>query len=196
MNANRNRPSPRGRGRQSRNLLNRNVVQQDVVSMMNPVPILPPADPPETLNVVETTQQFSMMLTVPTGSTATPFTVANIMTNIPGSTTFWQEVRFEKFMIYGTDNVEATGLTRFLPLQVNIGSSALGGTLSLRDDGTSGAQRARVGFRLGLLGRAQWRNPAATDALFTVNQSNITASQLLRLIVTVSLKSPNTNSGF
>jgi len=133
-----------------------------------------------------------MTLNVPTGSTATAFTVADIMNRVPGSTTFWQEVRFEKFLIYGGEHAGTTSL-QFQTLQVNIGSPTLGGTLSLRDDGTDGSVRSRVGFRLGLLGRAQWRNPAATDALFSVNQTGFT--QDLRLIVTIEVKSPSTNTG-
>jgi hypothetical protein len=158
--------------------------------MMAPMRLVPPADPPETLNIVQATQVFSFALSIATGSTAQTVSVAQIMANLPGSTTFWQGCRFEKFLVYGAQM--GTAVDFFEPLQVNVGALP-GGFLSLRDDGTTGQTRAKVGFRLGLLARSAWFGPADTTVLFSVNQQG--ATQLLRVVATISLRSPSSNVG-
>lgn len=163
----------------------KNNVQQDVVAMMAPVKTQVPIEPPEADNTVITTQMFRVRHNIPMGTGMAPVSVADIMSGVPGSTTFWQGVRFEKFMVYGGDSLGTPGGS--IPIQVNVGSLP-GGFLSIRDEGTTGATRPSVGFRLGLVDRATWYGPADVSPLFSVNQT----SSLRPIVVyaTVALRSP------
>jgi hypothetical protein len=152
-----------------------------------------PADPPVANNIVETTQTFMVQLSVV--GTETPGEYATIDTSIimgqiPGSQTFWDRVRFEKFLVYGpTELNTATSTAEGYVLQVNVpNGSFAGGTLSLRDAGTFGSRRPCVGFRPGLLERARWYNPSGLDPQFLVARAPTTVS--LVVLVTASLRSP------
>jgi hypothetical protein len=99
--------------------------------------------------------------------TVTPATLAAM---IPGGTSYWNSIQVERIDVWGSDgNTGTLGALSALTLTVQPNSSYSQPPFVVTDNGTSGAVRARVGVRLGLLDRARWFGVADTTPLATIS---------------------------
>jgi len=98
--------------------------------------------------------------------TITPATLAAM---IPGGTSYWNSIQVERIDVWGSDGSTGTiGAVSALTLSLLPDSGFSQPPFVVTDNGTHGAERARVGVRLGLLDRARWFGVAATTPLATI----------------------------
>lgn len=170
----------------------KNVVQQDVVSMMSPTRITNfPSDPADTLALVDTKQTFTARFIINSGTGAGEIDTSTLMAFVPGGTTFWSAVRFDKFIIYGSDVGTGGNLSAPVDLRVTVANTGDGGVLALRDLGTAGARRPAVAYRPGLMQRAAWVGPADNNLLFSITRRAATAQSFpVTVQFTAQLRSP------
>jgi hypothetical protein len=104
-------------------------------------------------------------------------TPAFLMAGVPGGTSYWNNVQVERIEVFGSD-LTAVGSTQ-LTLTVDPVSAYSQPPFVVSDEGTTGAERARCGVRLGLLDRARWFGTADTTVLATVSASSTTEAVLV-----------------
>lgn len=84
---------------------------------------------------------------------------------VPGGLTYWNSIRIEKILVYSGDaGEEASRLTVVVSPQSGWNQPPF----QITDAGTVGNERARLGFKLGVLDRARWFGVADTTELCVV----------------------------
>jgi hypothetical protein len=113
-------------------------------------------------------------------------TPAFLMQGVPGGSTYWNSVQVERIEVYGSDAGGADPFGLILTVEPVSGYSQP--PFSVTDSGTTGAERARCGVRLGLLDRARWFGTADTTAIATVSSG--TAVESVTVYASIQLISP------
>jgi hypothetical protein len=85
-----------------------------------------------------------------------------------GGLTYWKVLQIDSIRVYSDAAAEASNL---LTVSISPSSSWAQPNLVIKDSGTVGNERARIGFRLGLLDRARWFGTASTEELFVASAS-------------------------
>jgi hypothetical protein len=149
-----------------------------------------PAEPRPVERTIRLTKRVQVSYDSSTEGT-TNITPALIMQGVPGGTSFWSSVRFEKFEIYGPASLNL-GKEARLEVLIQSQSSYSQPPFSLADAGTSGNRRPCVAFQLGLLDRARFFGVADTTVLAVVGVQDANAYLAGDVIVqaTVELISP------
>lgn len=107
---------------------------------------------------------------------------------IPGGLTFWNSMRIDGIYAYG-DSAGAVGDDHQISIQASNSTSWNQPPFNIRDTGTLGQSRPRVGYRLALLDRARWFGTAATEELCVVNAP---ADSIVTVQATIEIISPGT----
>jgi hypothetical protein len=163
--------------------------------MYTPSRIAVSSDPPAVQNTVRVTKAVQFPLSV--GATPTPVTVSNISGAIPGGLTYWNKIRIQSVKIWAdqTTTTSATPTFPFMPILI-VTTTPVGNfepAVQWNDQGTTGQERPKIGFQLGLATQSQWFGVADIQQLFTVAIHNTNGDPLpgnCRVQVNVEMLSP------
>jgi len=132
---------------------------------MAPMETIPSAQP----RPVEYSVKVSKLiqLTIPiTESGNVSVSPSVLSAGVPGGLTYWSRMRIEKIEAYSDDVVAVSGQ---MSLQVSPQSGWDQPPFAIRDAGTVGNERARLGFKMGLLDRSRWWNTADVTELCVIS---------------------------
>lgn len=132
--------------------------------------------------------QISVPLAVTTGLGS--LKVSDLASGIPGGSSYWNSIRVTAIDVWGTATSTTTPGADTGSLQINVDSSSSWSQppVTWIDSGTSGAERPRIGFTLGLLDQARFFGTADTTVLFSAKGTPQTS---LIVQCTVELVSPS-----
>jgi len=134
------------------------------VSDFAPKEVTPTSDPRPVEYSIKIPKRIQIQVVLPESGNHS-VTVSELMGGVPGGITYWNRVRFERFDVWsGADAASSDVLTVTVSPQNDWSQPVF----SVKDSGTVGNTRAKVGFRLGLLDRARYFGTAATTELFVV----------------------------
>lgn len=124
---------------------------------------------PPQIRFVEPTVRFTkrIQVTLPVGSLSLVVTPSLLAAGLPGGLTYWNNIRFERFDLYGD---QASSLSEAGTLSVNLTPSSDWSqpAFELRSEGTVGNVRPSLAFRFGILDRARFFGTADTTNLFQI----------------------------
>jgi len=138
--------------------------------MYTPSRIAVSSDPPAVQNTVRVTKAVQFPLSV--GSTPTAVTVSAISGAIPGGLTYWNKIRIQSIKIWAneTRSSSASDIYPRFPILI-VTTTPVGNSepaIQWNDQGTTGQERPKIGFQLGLATQSQWFGVADIQQLFTV----------------------------
>jgi hypothetical protein len=165
-------------------------VEQKVVSMYAPRRIYPNAS---IIPDVQNTVRVNKVCGFNVASTMDPqhIRVTDIAAAVPGGTTYWSRIRIQKITVWADGQVVASSSSSVsTPLTINLLASVNWSqpAMSFTDNGTAGAERAVVGFKLGMLDQARWFGTADNVTLFTISNP---ADRQITVHATVELMGPS-----
>jgi len=142
--------------------------RSEVVSMYTPSRIAVSSDPPAVQNTVRVTKAVQFPFTVAT--TPTAVTVSTISGAIPGGLTYWNKIRFQSIKIWADLTQISATTPQFMPILI-VTTTPVGNfepAIQWNDQGTTGQERPKLGFQLGLATQSQWFGVADIQQLFTI----------------------------
>jgi len=160
--------------------------------MYTPSRIAVSSDPPAVQNTVRVTKAVQFPFTV--GTTPAAVTVSTISGAIPGGLTYWNRIRIQSVKIWA-DQVTTSTAGNVMPILI-VTTTPVGNSepaIQWNDQGTTGQQRPKIGFQLGLATQAQWFGVADIQQLFTVALHTPGATPIegsVRVQVNVEMLSP------
>jgi len=160
--------------------------------MYTPSRIAVSSDPPAVQNTVRVTKAVQFPFTV--GTTPAAVTVSTISGAIPGGLTYWNRIRIQSVKIWA-DQVTTSTAGNVMPILI-VTTTPVGNSepaIQWNDQGTTGQQRPKIGFQLGLATQAQWFGVADIQQLFTIALHTPGATPIegsVRVQVNVEMLSP------
>lgn len=152
-------------------------VDSNVVAMMAPQRASRMTDPPLVVDSIRITKRIQIILPIDTEGDAA-ITPAILMAGVPGGLTYWRECRFERIDVFSNSSPGEIDT-----ISVVIAGSGSQGVGQWFDTGVPGAHRAHIGYRLGLLDRANWYNTAAGTNLGSVTATTRPGSVIVQAVV-------------
>jgi len=151
------------------------------------------SDPPAVQNTVRVTKAVQFPFSV--GTTPAPVTVSTISGAIPGGLTYWSRIRIQSVKIWADQITTGAPLATYMPILI-VTTTPVGNSepaIQWNDQGTTGQQRPKIGFQLGLATQSQWFGVADIQQLFTVALHSPGATPVggsVRVQVNVEMLSP------
>jgi len=161
--------------------------------MYTPSRIAVSSDPPAVQNTVRVTKAVQFPLTVAVSPTAV--TVSQISGAIPGGLTYWNKIRIQSVKIWADLTRASSTSPDIMPILI-VTTTPVGNfepAIQWNDQGTTGQERPKVGFQLGLATQSQWFGVADIQQLFTVAvhaQDGTPITGTCRVQVNVEILSP------
>jgi hypothetical protein len=155
------------------------------ISSFAPQEVRPPLDPVPVEYSIKVSKRIQLQVTV--GSSGN-FSVdpSMLSAGVPGGLTYWNRMRIDAVYAYG-DSAGSAGDDHTISIQASNSTDWDQPSFNIRDTGTLGQSRPRVGFRLALLDRARWFGTAGTTELCVVNAPT---DSIVTLQATIELMSP------
>lgn len=148
-----------------------------------------PVNPGDVQTTIRLTKRIQV--TVPLANTTGlgSLKVSDLSSGIPGGSSYWNSIRITAIDVWGTATSNTIPGADVIPLQITVDSSSSWSQppVTWIDSGTSGAERPRIGFALGLLDQARFFGTADTTELFSAKG---TPQSSLIVQCTVELVSP------
>jgi hypothetical protein len=108
-----------------------------------------------------------IQINVPVGTSGNvSISPSMLSAGLVGGLTYWSRMQIDQIRVYSDAGGEGPNL---LVVSVTPTSTYSQPNLVMKDSGTVGNERARIGFTFGLLDRARWFGTASTEEIFVVN---------------------------
>jgi len=149
-----------------------------------------PLNPPDVQTTIRLTKRIQVSVILATTTGLGSLRVADLASGIPGGSSYWNSIRITAIDVWSTAGTATAGSTDGPPLQITVDSSSSWSQppVTWIDSGTSGQERPRIGFTLGLLDQARFFGTADTTELFSAKGPPNTT---LVVQCTVELVSPS-----
>lgn len=158
--------------------------------MMHPMRASKLSSPPPVIDTITVRKRIQIQLPQP-GTAPVPITVSSLMAGVPGGSTYWGRVRIERLDVWSDFKIPtegATSTTNTDTLTVAIPPGGVSPATEWTDTGVPGQRRAHIGFRLGLMKRAEYNITANSTILCYAGMDTEDAFMIVQ--ATVELTSP------
>lgn len=174
-----NRSSRKSGGRRVASVAQaRSIAQGSLQSSFMPMRLAEMPNPQMSENTVTVNHRFQAQYEPDENITSINISTSDLMEAVPGGTSFWNRVRFEKIAIWlqpqtSTTTTGSLSSTEQGQLKVTLpGDSNRGfAPATYQDNGVLGERFSNVVFKFPLLQRQFWYNTANTDSLFSLDSN-------------------------
>jgi len=121
-------------------------------------------DPPPVEFSIKIQKVIQLNIPIPTSGNVS-VSPSVLAAGLPGGLTYWSRMRVDKIVVWSEATLEGSDL---LSLQLSPSSAWEQPPFAVKDSGTVGNVRARIGLKFGLLDRARWFGTAGTEELCVI----------------------------